>query len=1018
MKTTNRILLAFALVLSAVAAIAQPSTRIDLTQLAPPADTSVVNYIFTEGDTAYYSPFFDTLKFSPAATTEVTAGMLGWNADDATLNVGINDNVTLQVGQEMLYYVKNQTGGNISNGQVVQFNGTVGASGRLLISLARADTTSESKYVMGIATEDIANGEDGFVTAFGKVRGIDTDGSTCSETWADGDILYLSATTAGCLTSTEPSAPNLKIPIAAVVNAANNGTLFVRPTFYPRIEDIHNVDVSGATDGQVLTYVASTGTWEPGSAGGGSSLWLNGATPGEIYYNIGNVGIGTDNPAALLDVSGGNINLYSSSNPTFTIFSDDGAGTSFLELSDVSNNYAFLRKTSASAFSDGFFDFDVLPGSNTLDSRFRFFRNSDAATATIEIYRGNNTSTQVAQLGYGLPNYVVLNSTDNFGVGVLAPSQKLHVAGIARFEEQILLDPFASQPTDSIKGELFFDDVDDRFSGYDGTQYRDIAWVDDVTGGGTGWLKDSLAVADVDIAMNRNQLSFSSDIPFTTATDTLISISTPRSDASLKPHFLVFNFGSLSAGFVEQDQNFQFFNTTTGEGLSYAGDYFNATATSSLKNRQIPDIQTVKRLISDSVGTSINIYNTSDTVLTDRKVIAQDQNTYLDFLGFDYLNIDNDDGNDNIGLRINGAATAGFENRLLVLSDGKGQDSILFRHEHRGGTGGFGMVSTIATDFSAPGFTLTSGSNRLNLATNEYTDGTNSKGLEYSADYSSNFTNESLVTKRYVDAQVISGNGYWKDSLTIVRTTNSSAGLDFVFGSTQLDDTGDSTEDDRFGFDNSKGAFFAGRFQGTQVDNANRGVASANFGLNNIASGNASVVAGGQNNTASGTGAYVHGENALASLRNQYAQGVGAGTANSGAAQYMRLVGYRDFTGTGTAKIYVDGSSQHFAIPNNTLWNGTAYCNVVVTTAGGTVGVGDRVFLRAQFSAKNEAGIVDVLANYDNPGLNDALMGAVSLLLGADNTNDALNVNIASIPGISTSEVRCACYFDIMQTKF
>jgi hypothetical protein len=274
------------------------------------------------------------------------------------------------------------------------------------------------------------------------------------------------------------------------------------------------------------------------------------------------------------------------------------------------------------------------------------------------------------------------------------------------------------------------------------------------------------------------------------------------------------------------------------------------------------------------------------------------------------------------------------------------------------------------------------------------------------------------VTKRYVDAQVVGGSAYWKDTLSVTQTVSSSARLDFVFGSTQLDDSGNSAEDERIVFDNSKGFFAAGRFQGTQIDEANRGVVAANFGLNNTASGDASVAAGGQNNAATGTGAYVHGENALAPLRNQYAHGAGAGSANSGAAQYMRLMGYRDFTGTGTVKIYMDGSSEHFVIPNNTLWNGTAYCNVVVTTAGGIVGVGDRVSLRAQFSAKNEAGIVDVLPNYDNPGLNDASMAAVGLLLGADNTNDALNVNISSVPGSVSSAVRCACYFDIMQTKF
>lgn len=945
MKTKGLILLALAL-LSAVVAYAQPSTRIDLTQLVGPTDTSKVNFVITEGDTAYYEYQVPSLSFDITTEEGAVPGMLTWNTDESTLDIGLDAEVILQTGQEMVYYVKNQTGSTITNGQVVQFDGTLGASGRLLISLARADTTSEAKYIMGVATEEIANGEDGFVTAFGKVRGIDTDGSTCGETWADGDILYLSATTAGCFTSTEPSAPALKVPVAAVVNAANNGTLFVRPTYYPSIADIHDIDAAGATNGQVLAYNSSTGIWEASSAAGGGTGWLKDS----------------------------------------------------LEAGDVDISAAFLSRlqiTNLDTFRIGALYRDY-PGVMYTEVDKHYFLIDDNDFLVIEAKDSDR-------------NYPYFGLTENSGIA--------NLNGVL-FDTLSYMRLGDTTGVPSSNGYIAKSEVDSTLMYYHNGVWYALAHRGEITGGGTGWLKDSLSVADVDIPMNRNQLSFSSDIPFGLSSDTLISLSTPRSDGTLKAHFLVFNFGALSAGFVEQDQNLRFFNTAPGEGLAYAGDYYNATATSSLKNRQIPDIQTVKRLISDSVGTSVNIYNTSDTITTDRKVIAQDQNTYLDFLGFDYLNVDNDDGNDNIGLRVNGTATAGFENRLFVLSDGKGQDSILFRHEYRGGLGGFGIVSTIDTDFSSPGFTLTSGSNRLNLGTNEYIDGTNSKGLEYAADYSANFTDESLVTKRYVDAQVVGGSAFWEDASGTVRTVSASSGLDFVFGSSQLDDSGNAAEDERIVFDNSKGFFGAGRFQGTQVDNANRGVVAANFGLNNTASGDASVAAGGQNNAATGTGTYVHGENALAPLRNQYAHGAGAGSANSGAAQYMRLMGHRDFTGTGTVKIYMDGSSEHFVIPNNTVWNGTAYCNVVVTTAGGIVGVGDRVFLRAQFSAKNEAGIVDVLPNYDNPGLNDASMGAVGLLLGADNTNDALNVNISSVSGSVSSAVRCACYFDIMQTKF
>ena len=120
--------------------------------------------------------------------------------------------------------------------------------------------------------------------------------------------------------------------------------------------------------------------------------------------------------------------------------------------------------------------------------------------------------------------------------------------------------------------------------------------------GNIGWLKDSIAVGDVDIPMNRNKLAFSSNIPFGVSSDTLISISTPRTDGSLIPHFLVFNFGNQSAGFKEQDSNIRFFNTVNNEGLAYADDYFGAVAVVDLKDRQIPDIATVNRMITAGGG--------------------------------------------------------------------------------------------------------------------------------------------------------------------------------------------------------------------------------------------------------------------------------------------------------------------------------------------------------------------------------------------------------------------------------
>lgn len=170
------------------------------------------------------------------------AGSVYWNTDEETLNLVMPDNVLYQFGEELFFPANNQSGADITDGTPVMFAGTLGASGRLLIQKAIADGSLKASYTMGLVTHTIANGDEGKVTWFGKVRGIDTTGSPYGEVWADGDILYISPTTAGYLTKVKPEAPDLTIEVAAVVHAAANGTLVVRPTWGQKLVDLDDVD--------------------------------------------------------------------------------------------------------------------------------------------------------------------------------------------------------------------------------------------------------------------------------------------------------------------------------------------------------------------------------------------------------------------------------------------------------------------------------------------------------------------------------------------------------------------------------------------------------------------------------------------------------------------------------------------------------------------------------------------------------------------------------------------------------
>lgn len=198
-------------------------------------------------------------RFDTDAATTPEVGDIVWNATDGTIDVGLPNGVTMQVGQEMFFLARNQTGSTIPNGTVVMFAGALGNSGRLLMQPAIASSVIPPIYVMGVVTHDTPNGSNGYVTEFGLVREMDTRGG--AEDWQDGDILYVSNVTAGKMTNVAPTAPAPQISVAAVTNASPNGNIFVRPTFPSAISHLSDVRLTSLQNGDTLRYNASGGYW-------------------------------------------------------------------------------------------------------------------------------------------------------------------------------------------------------------------------------------------------------------------------------------------------------------------------------------------------------------------------------------------------------------------------------------------------------------------------------------------------------------------------------------------------------------------------------------------------------------------------------------------------------------------------------------------------------------------------------------------------------------------------------------
>ena len=152
--------------------------------------------------------------------------------------------------------IKNDTGSDILKGTAVMATGAVGD--RIRVAPSVADGSVEARYMFGIASEDISDSSEGYVTLVGPLKDIVTSG------YPIGTVLWLDPDNPGGLTSTQPTSPNLQMSVAIVTNThATNGRIFVRMwEQQPGLHELHDVNVDfGLASGDLIAYDSSNLTW-------------------------------------------------------------------------------------------------------------------------------------------------------------------------------------------------------------------------------------------------------------------------------------------------------------------------------------------------------------------------------------------------------------------------------------------------------------------------------------------------------------------------------------------------------------------------------------------------------------------------------------------------------------------------------------------------------------------------------------------------------------------------------------
>jgi hypothetical protein len=358
------------------------------------------------------------LNVSPSGAGFVV-GATQWNntigSSETLLKGGI---VSLKNGVDLVARVVNKVTPNTTLTkaayQAVRVSGAQGQ--RLAVAFAQANNDNNSADTIGLVCETIATNQEGFIQTVGQLEDINTTGSLQGETWADGDVLYLSPTTAGALTNIKPTGATGHIVIIGYVEYAhaNNGKIYVKIMNGWELDELHNVYITSPANNQGLFYDSSDQLWKNetiASALGYTPFNLPSLTSGSVLFSNGTT-IAQDNANLFWDDTNNRLGIGTASPAVkFTVQQSNQA-------------YAQINNT----------DFDIALGiaANTALIGGMDFKNFNSA-GQVRLLARNNSDDYVAINTYGSTATGTLfgiNRTNIhavFGQGAFEPSKKLVV---------------------------------------------------------------------------------------------------------------------------------------------------------------------------------------------------------------------------------------------------------------------------------------------------------------------------------------------------------------------------------------------------------------------------------------------------------------------------------------------------------------------------------------------------------------------------------------------------------------
>ncbi len=179
----------------------------------------------------------------------------------------------------------------------------------------------------------------------------------------------------------------------------------------------------------------------PVNTGSSSSLWSTSGN--DIFYNNGNVGIGTSDPSELLHIA--------HNTGSFKVFQSGNIG--------VGSDGDFFIPTQLTLNIDG-----------AIINQYReyFYRDSGSKWFSIANYQ-NRLNFFIADdtSDTNLIRSLIIDESGNIGMGTVYPDRKVHIVDVMR------LEPRTSAPTNAEKGDIYFG-TDGKIHIYNGTSWYSL----------------------------------------------------------------------------------------------------------------------------------------------------------------------------------------------------------------------------------------------------------------------------------------------------------------------------------------------------------------------------------------------------------------------------------------------------------------------------------------------------------------------------------------------------------------